>query len=64
VKTKTTSICTALLLAATLGANAAQSAKAKAGSSEFERMKTLVGSWTGKTDLGEGPIDMINGVKE
>lgn len=32
--------------------------QAKAGSPEFERMKSLVGSWTGKADMGQGPIDM------
>ncbi|NOS68458.1 MAG: hypothetical protein HOP33_00820 [Verrucomicrobia bacterium] len=58
MKTKITSLCTALLLAATLCANAAENEKAKAGSPEFERMKSLVGSWTGKTDMGQGPIDI------
>ncbi len=75
MKTKITSICTALLLAAALCANAGQTqqpspglqppspapaseGQAKAGSPEFERMKTLVGSWTGKADMGQGPIDM------
>ncbi len=27
-------------------------------SAEFERMKTLVGTWQGKADVGQGPIDM------
>ena len=58
MKTKITSICTALLLAAALCANAAENEKPKPGSAEFERMKTLVGSWTGKADMGQGPIDM------
>jgi hypothetical protein len=61
MKTKVTSILTALILAASLAANAGETAKsdqAKADSSEFARMKTLVGSWTGKADMGEGPIDM------
>ena len=30
----------------------------KKGSAEFEKMKTLVGTWKGKTDMGQGPIDM------
>lgn len=47
-----------LILAASLGANAAETDKPKASSPEFERMKTLVGSWTGKADMGQGPIDM------
>lgn len=61
MKTKLTSLCTALLLAASLAANAAeagQTEKTKADSPEFARMKTLVGSWTGKADMGQGPIDM------
>lgn len=58
MKTKIIFFCTALLLAATLCLNAADSPKAKPGSPEFERMKTLVGTWTGKTDMGQGPVDM------
>ena len=58
MKTKIAVIGTALLLAATLCANAAENEKPKAGSPEFERMKSLVGSWTGKADMGQGPIDM------
>ena len=30
----------------------------KPGSAEFERMKSLVGSWTGKLDMGSGLVDM------
>jgi hypothetical protein len=60
MKIKLTSLCTALLLTASLGANAetGKTDQAKADSPEFARMKTLVGSWTGKADMGEGPIDM------
>jgi hypothetical protein len=58
MKTKITSLLSALFLAASLGANAGETEKAKAGSPEFERMKTLVGSWTGKADMGQGPMDM------
>lgn len=58
MKTKITSICTALLLTASLCANAAETEKPKTGSPEFERMKTLVGSWAGKADMGQGLIDM------
>jgi hypothetical protein len=50
-----------LLLAATLCANGAETGKtdkAKTDSAEFARMKTLVGSWAGKADMGQGPIDM------
>jgi hypothetical protein len=59
MKTTLKSCCTALLLlATTLCGNAAEPEKAKTGSPEFERMKTLVGTWTGKTDMGQGPVDM------
>jgi len=58
MKTKITSLLTALALAASLGANAGETENAKASSPEFERMKTLVGSWTGKCDMGQGPMDM------
>ena len=58
MKTKLTSVCTALLLAASLRANAGEAQNTKPGSIEFDRMKTLVGSWTGKTDMGQGPIDI------
>jgi hypothetical protein len=49
---------TALLLAGSLWLNASEPEK-KAGSPEFERMKSLVGSWQGKTDIGQGPIDLV-----
>ncbi len=61
MKTNITALCTSLWLASSLWLAAADAAKAeapKAGSSEFERMKSLVGSWTGKTDMGQGPIDI------
>jgi len=61
MKTKITTLLTALILAASLGANAGETKKtdaAKTDSTEFARMKTLVGSWTGKADMGQGPIDM------
>src|SRR5690349_23952665 len=30
----------------------------KPASAEFERMKSLVGTWQGKTDIGQGPVDL------
>lgn len=49
-----------LFLAASIGAAASGPAPAAAPSSpEFERLKTLVGTWEGKADLGQGPVDMI-----
>lgn len=58
MKAKFISVCTTLLLAGSLSLTAVESGTAKAGSAEFERMKALVGTWQGKSDLGQGPIDM------
>lgn len=61
MKTNITALCTSLLLASALWLTAAEAAKTEApkpASPEFERMKSLVGSWTGKADMGQGPIDM------
>jgi len=60
MKTIITTLLTAFILIAALGAtaNEADKAKAKSDSAEFARMKTLVGSWTGKCDMGQGPMDM------
>ncbi len=58
MKTMLTSIGTTCLLAASLGLLAGEPGKCKPGSPEFERMKTLVGTWHGKTDMGQGPVDM------
>jgi len=38
--------------------NAAEKSEAPLSSPEFTQMKTLVGKWTGKVDMGEGPVDM------
>ena len=37
--------------------SAAQPETPYQGSAEFERLKTLVGAWKGKTDMGQGPMD-------
>ncbi len=49
-------ICT-LLLAVTACLSAAEPGNSKP-SSEFERLKTLVGTWKGKADMGQGLVDM------
>jgi hypothetical protein len=59
MKTKSTSLGATLLLATSLWLTAGEPGKPQPGSPEFERMKTLVGSWQGKADLGQGPIDMV-----
>ena len=58
MKTQFARICTTLLLATSLWLNAAEPDKPKKGSPEFERLKTLVGTWTGKCDMGQGPVDI------
>ena len=61
MKTLNTTLGTILLLGASLCMNAAEPpASPKKGSAEFERMKTLVGTWTGKADMGQGPVDMTS----
>jgi len=58
MNTKLTSLCVTLLLSAISSLMAQDAPKAKPGSAEFERMKGLVGTWTGKTDMGQGPVEM------
>src|SRR5688572_22775418 len=58
MKAKFTSICTMLLLGASVWAAGAETAKSPKNSHEFERMKSLVGTWQGKTDMGQGPVDL------
>jgi hypothetical protein len=58
MNTKVTSYCATLLLATALWLNAGEPGKSKPGSPEFERMKTLVGTWKGTTDMGQGPMEM------
>jgi hypothetical protein len=58
MKTRIMSVCAMLMLAATVSLHADEPGKTKQGSAEFERMKTLVGTWRGKTDIGQGLIDL------
>ena len=58
MKTKITSFLCATLLLAVSVLNAAEFGKSKPASAEFEKMKSLVGTWQGKTDMGQGPIDL------
>jgi hypothetical protein len=44
-------------LATVLWLNAGEPEKAKPGSPELERMKTLVGTWSGKADMGQGTVE-------
>jgi hypothetical protein len=47
-----------LAVAGAIGLTAAPADKPHQGSAEFERMKSLVGTWKGKADMGEGPAEM------
>lgn len=58
MKTIITSVAVSLLLAATLSAATGEASTAKPASPEFERLKSLVGTWKGMADLGEGPVEM------
>jgi len=58
MKTQITSFCATLLLAGSFCLHAEQPATQKTASPEFERMKTLIGTWKGKTDMGQGPIEL------
>jgi hypothetical protein len=51
-------VCATLLLAGIALVNADELAQKKQASPEFEKLKALVGTWTGKADIGQGPIDM------
>ncbi|MBM3880268.1 MAG: hypothetical protein FJ387_11200 [Verrucomicrobia bacterium] len=58
MKTNLTLVTATLFLASALGLSAAEPQKPKPSSAAFERLKTLVGTWTGKADMGEGPVDL------
>jgi hypothetical protein len=59
MKTRLLTSITAVLIASSAFLSAGEPpAKAHKGSPEFERMKTLVGKWKGKMDMGQGPIDI------
>lgn len=58
MKVPFTIFCASALFAASLWAGPDQSPKPKPASAEFERMKSMIGTWTGKADLGQGPVDM------
>ncbi len=55
---KYTLVSTTLFLAVALVGSAAETPKTPSRSKDFERMKSLVGTWTGKCDMGDGPVDM------
>ena len=56
MKKQLTSVCAVLVLASSLGLRAAEAPAPKPSSPEFERMKSLAGTWQGKTDMGQGRL--------
>src|SRR5215204_5864138 len=60
MKTKIITYCATLLMATLVGLNAEETAKPKQGSPEFERLKTLVGTWKGTVDMGQGPVEFVS----
>jgi hypothetical protein len=55
---KTKMVSAVLVMAAVVALNAVDAPQPKPASKEFERMKSLVGTWQGKTDMGQGPVDL------
>lgn len=53
-----TSIAVTLLLTVTRSAATGESPSAKPASAAFERLKSLVGTWKGVADMGQGPVEM------
>ncbi len=58
--TQTTLHCAVLLLTTSLVLRAGEPPKTKPASAEFERLKSLVGTWKGTTDMGQGPVEMVS----
>jgi hypothetical protein len=58
MKTNISAVILALTLAASFSSGAADAAAQPPASPEFERLKTLVGTWKGNADMGQGPIEM------
>ena len=57
MKIKITAVCVTLMLASSTWVSAG-TAPQKSSSAEFERLKGLVGTWKGTTDMGQGLVEM------
>ena len=49
-----------VLLSSFRPASAAEPTSPRRSSPEFERMKSLVGTWKGTTDMGQGPVELVS----
>ena len=58
MKTTLTTLCATVLLTSTMAFAQEPAQKPRSYSPAFEKLKTLVGTWQGKTDMGQGPIDL------
>lgn len=59
MNTKLATYCAAVILASGAWLQASEQPKPKQVSAEFERMKSLVGTWKGTTDMGQGPVELV-----
>jgi hypothetical protein len=57
---RTLTLCAPALLALSVTLHAGEPPKPKPTSPEFGRMKSLVGTWKGMTDMGQGPVEMVS----
>jgi len=60
MKTTLAATCLALALLGTVSVQAGDSTEKKSTTPEFERMKSLVGTWKGTTDMGQGPVEVTS----
>jgi hypothetical protein len=58
MKTNPAFLACILMFAAVPGLRSGEPEPAQSVSPEFERMKSLVGKWEGKADMGQGPVEM------
>ncbi len=61
MKTKIIALTATLLLATLAFTHAGETSQPQPApaSAEFERMKSLVGTWKGMADMGQGPVEMV-----
>lgn len=59
MKTNIITLGATVLLATLALTHAGEPPKPAPASPEFERMKSLVGTWKGTTDMGQGPVEMV-----
>jgi hypothetical protein len=59
MKPQIIAVCSAVLIATATWLNATEPGQPNhPASAEFEKLKSLVGTWKGTTDMGQGPVEM------